>query len=425
MLKDSLKWMIITLTALVMIAGGVFLIVFALSGEAEAPVPSAPPAAATDTPLPTATPTPSPVPTPAPADLPAATDAPDAMRARAQEILSGMTLEQKVGQLVMFGFSGTTAPSDAFAKLHQTYQVGNYILYGANVQSGDSDGGFDRTARLTYALNTQNASGIPPLISIDVEGGSVVRFRWSPWPSSARTLGRRDDPDEARTQFLSIGRALRDVGINMNLAPVLDVAQDPMSTFLKTRIISSDAEIASRIGAAIIEGLADANCLSTAKHFPGHGGTNADSHESTPVVSRSAEELTSYDLVPFQAAVDAGVDVVLVGHLSFPALDSSDIATQSSIIITDLLRTSMGFTGIVMSDDFRMAGLTSRYEPGAAAVRFLLSGGDLILCGAQAERQTLILDALLAAARDGTLPESRIDESVTRILLKKLAVCDW
>ena len=211
----------------------------------------------------------------------------------------------------------------------------------------------------------------------------------------------------------------------MNLAPVLDVSEDPMRTFLTTRIISSDEAIVASIGVSIIEGLHDAGCLATAKHFPGHGGTRADSHATTPVIRRSAASLSSYDLVPFAAAIDAGVDVVLVAHILYPALDEAQIATLSPAIITDLLRGQLGFDGIVLSDDFRMGGLTGQCGVGEAAVRFLLAGGDLILCGPQHEAQREIMEALLAAASDGTLSQARIDESVARILKKKMQVTGW
>lgn len=181
----------------------------------------------------------------------------------------------------------------------------------------------------------------------------------------------------------------------------------------------------SDIGAAIIAGLHDAGCLSAAKHFPGHGGTSADSHATTPVVDKSADELFEYDLVPFAAAVEAGVDVVLVAHIRYPALDPENIASLSPAIIGGLLREELGFDGIVMSDDFRMGGLTSQCPAGEAAVRFLLAGGDLILCGPRHDLQREIMDALLAAAADGTLSEARIDESVLRIVQKKMQVTGW
>lgn len=420
MLQKSLKWMILTLLLAGLLIGGAVWLVSALR-DAPAAAQASPSAVQPGVSA-TATPTGQ---SPTPAVTPAPTATPMSEEARLAQWVAGLPVEEKLGQLVMFGGSGASSVSDAFSDVLETYCVGNAVLYGTNVAQGDADGGFSRAARLTAALRNTCRSEIPMLISIDVEGGSVVRFRWSLWPSSAQALGARDDPDAAYQQFRTIGETLLETGINLNLAPVLDVAPDPDDTFLGTRIISSDAVVTSDIGAAIITGLHDAGCLSAAKHFPGHGGTSADSHATTPVVDKSADELFEYDLVPFAAAVEAGVDVVLVAHIRYPALDAENIASLSPAIIGGLLREELGFDGIVMSDDFRMGGLTSQCPAGEAAVRFLLAGGDLILCGPRHDLQREIMDALQAAAADGTLSEARIDESVLRIVQKKMQVTGW
>lgn len=361
----------------------------------------------------TAEPTPTPIPAPATAEE------------WVEQYMATMTTQEKLGQLVMFGFSGTTDVQDPFYDLWDSYAVGNAILYGPNVKSGNNDGGFGQTQALTAKIALAVNNEIPPLIGIDVEGGSVVRFRWNPQPVSARSLGRRRDTGYAAQQFQTIGEKLVSVGINIDLAPVLDVSENPMDTFLETRIISEDAGITAAIGSAIIEGLHQGGCLSCAKHFPGHGGTNEDSHAVTPVIDKSLETLQSYDLVPFVSAIESGVDAIMVAHVLYPALDGTDIATMSKPIITDMLRGEMGFEGLIVSDDFRMDGLTTRYEVGDAAVRFILAGGDIIICGAVSEKQQTIVEALNNAAADGSLTQARIDESVKRVLLKKLSLGTW
>lgn len=424
MIRDSLKWMLLTLLlAGIFIAAGLLFVLPAI-----APAVSPAPVQPTDEILPIATPQPTETQppatdTPAPEDTPQPTEEPS-LSDRLDAYIAGMSTEEKLGQLVMFGFSGTSSVSSEFAGIMDDYHIGNVILYGYNIVSEDGDGGFSRCARLTQSVIQANTTGIPLLISTDVEGGTVVRFRWSPWPSSARTLGKKNDTDKAYSQFVTIGSALHDVGINMDLAPVLDVAESPESSFLGTRIISARSEVAARIGAAIIEGLGDGGVLSTAKHFPGHGAAAADSHNTTPVINRTLSQLWNYDLIPFAAAVEADVDAVLVGHLLFPDIDD-DIASMSSVFINDLLRGEMGFDGLVISDDFRMAGLTKRYSVEDAAVQFLLAGGDIILCGPQHDRQRTIMDALQAAAADGTLSQARMDQSVRRVLLAKMKVTDF
>ncbi len=375
------------------------------------------PQAETPTPSPEASITPEPTPSPIP--IPATAEE------WVERYMTTMSTQEKLGQLVIFGFSGTTDVQNPFREIWSNFSVGNAILYGPNVKSGNNDGGFGQTKALTAQIAQRVNQEIPPLVAIDVEGGSVVRFRWNPQPVSARSLGRRRDADYAKEQFQTIGSKLVSVGINLDLAPVLDVSENPMDTFLETRIISEDASITSAIGSAIIEGLHAGGCLSCAKHFPGHGGTTEDSHAVTPVVNKTLEELEGYDLLPFESAIASGVDAIMVAHLLYPALDTTDIATMSKPILTDYLRGQMGFENLIISDDFRMEGLTTRYEVGDAAVRFILAGGDMIICGAVSEKQQAIMDALNTAAAEGLLTQERIDESVKRVLLKKLSLGTW
>jgi len=375
------------------------------------------PQAETPTPSPEASITPEPTPSPIP--IPATAEE------WVERYMTTMSTQEKLGQLVIFGFSGTTDVQNPFREIWSNFSVGNAILYGPNVKSGNNDGGFGQTKALTAQIAQRVNKEIPPLVAIDVEGGSVVRFRWNPQPVSARSLGRRRDADYAKEQFQTIGSKLVSVGINLDLAPVLDVSENPMDTFLETRIISEDASITSAIGSAIIEGLHEGGCLSCAKHFPGHGGTTEDSHAVTPVVNKTLEELEGYDLLPFESAIASGVDAIMVAHLLYPALDTTDIATMSKPILTDYLRGQMGFENLIISDDFRMEGLTTRYEVGDAAVRFILAGGDMIICGAVSEKQQAIMDALNTAAAEGLLTQERIDESVKRVLMKKLSLGTW
>ncbi len=381
---------------------------------------SAPDATPEPTELPTEAPTEAPteVPTPEPTEEPTQAE-------RLSSYIDSMTDEELIGQLCMFGFSGTKHISSEFSGILETYRIGCVILYGQNMERGNRDGGFAQCAELTDSVRAANRSEIPLLISTDVEGGSVTRFKWKKTLDSARTLGKKGDFDRARTQFAYIGEGLQSAGINVDLAPVLDVAKKPDEHFLGKRIISSDADTTGEIGVACIEGLHEAGCLSIVKHFPGHGAVNTDSHEQTPVVSKSLDSLTAYELAPFREALKNGADGVMVAHISYPAIDDEHIASQSWIFITELLRSEYGFDGIVMSDDFRMAGIRKQTSLDKAAVQFLLAGGDLILCGANHSYQKKILDGLYGAVADGTIDRERLKESVFRILSAKLRVTDW
>ncbi len=379
------------------------------------------------TPEPIVTPTPNitPAPSATPSATPTAETIPQTTEEWVDAYMTNMPMDEKLGQLIMFGFSGTSDFTGTYKQVVQSYHVGNLILYGANIKRTNSDGGFALCKKLTSAVTDQLTTDIPPLISIDVEGGSVTRFNWGSQPVSARSLGRRRDADYAFEQFAAIGAQLISVGINLDLAPVLDVSENPMDTFLETRIISEDATITAAIGASIIDGLHSVNCLSAAKHFPGHGGTTEDSHDTTPVIDRTLEELENYDLLPYYAAIESDVDAIMLAHVRYTALDETDIASMSESIITGLLREQLGFDGLVLSDDFRMDGLTNLYSVADAAVQFILAGGDIIVCGADVDRQSAIIESLHTAAEDGRLSEERIDESVKRVLMKKAEMCGW
>lgn len=371
-------------------------------------------ATATPTTEPTAAPTPTPTPTPSPTPIPD--------EVRLMQYVESLTTEQKIGQVCMFGFNGTNTVSDTFADMMDTYSIGNAILYGHNVSRGDSDGGFARCAALTESVQEAHSGFFPLLISIDVEGGSVTRFSWGSTLSSARTLGNKNDWDKAFSQFSYVGSSLSEIGISIDLAPVLDISHDPESSFLGKRILSSDPEIVTNMGIASIEGLRDGNCLAFCKHYPGHGAASTDSHDAVPYSTVSETEFYEYHLAPFRAAVEHGVDGILVNHVCYENIDPNHIASQSHILIHDLLREELGYDGVVMSDDFRMAALRKSATLGEAAVTFLRAGGDLILCGANHSYQTEILEGLREAVSDGTLPMERLNESVYRILKLK---CDY
>ena len=360
----------------------------------------------------TVTAEPTPEPTPAPTLSP---------EERLYAYIAGMTDAEKIGQLCMFGFSGTKEISADFKNILQEYRIGNVILYGQNVSRTNGDGGFSQCKKLTDSVKSANLSEIPLLVSIDVEGGRVTRFRWKKTLSSAQSLGKKDDAARAREQFQYIAEGLLSAGINVDLAPCLDVAKNPSLTFLNNRIISSDEEIAARIGLACVEGLHDGGCLSIVKHFPGHGATTADSHEGTPVVSKTYEELMRYELVPFREALTEA-DAVMVAHISYPEIDEAHIASQSYMFITEILRGELCFDGIVMSDDFRMEGLRKQTSLQKGAVQFILAGGDLILCGANHSYQREILKGLTEAVENGTIGEDRLNESVYRILSAKMRI---
>ncbi len=390
-----------------------------------APEASAPVIHTTASPAPVKTAAPTPVPTEPPTPEPTATPAPTlSPEERLYQYVDTLPVEEKIGQLCMFGFAGTETISTEFKKILKEYRIGSVILYGQNMVRSNPDGGFSQCLKLTDSVRAASDSEIPLLISTDVEGGSVTRFHWRKSLLSARSLGKKDDPDLAAEQFCAIAEGLLGAGINVDLAPCLDVSVDPDGSFLKNRILSSDADTAARIGAACIEGLHEGGCLSIVKHFPGHGATNTDSHKATPVTERTLDELYGYELVPFAEAAGTA-DGVMVAHILYPNVDGAHIASQSRVFITEILREQLGFQGFVMSDDYRMAGLRDQISPKDGAVQFILAGGDLILCGANHTYQRQILSGLYEAVEDGTISRERLNESVCRILSAKMRATGW
>ena len=367
-----------------------------------------------DKPEPTLEPTPQPTPEPTPEPTPAPTPQPTPADP-IERIIASMSDRELIGQMVMIGFSGQSDMSEDAKSLMKEYAVGNVILFGWNTNT------FAQTKKLTEKIRSYNATDIPLTIGIDIEGGSVTRFRgqWKPFISSAKKLGEVNDPERVFNQYKRIGEQLKEIGINLNLAPVMDIAPNPSATFLGNRMFGSKPEKVAPLVVEAVKGLQAGGIASMGKHFPGHGNTAADSHHTLPVLKATLEEMETYELVPFQAAIDAGLDAMLVAHLSYPNVDPDYITSISPTIITDLLRNTMGFEGVVFSDDMRMRGIRGKYSVGEAAVLHILAGGDVVLIGMHKSLQTEVLYSLYQALQDGRLTRERLEESVRRILRMK------
>lgn len=391
----------------------------ALNTDAPAVTPAVP-TAATPMPEPTpeATPTPQPTPQPTPTPLPTPEPTPqDPIEQR----IAAMSDRELIGQMVMIGFSGQRDMDEKSISLMEKYYVGNVILFGWNTNT------FAQTKELTNRIKSHNATDIPLTIGIDIEGGSVTRFKgqWKPFISSAKKLGEANDPERVFEQYKRIGEKLKEIGVNIDLAPVMDIAPHPSSTFLGNRMFGSNADKVAALIRQAVKGLQAGGIAAMGKHFPGHGNTASDSHHTLPVLKATLEEMEDYELVPFQAAIDEGLDAMLVAHLSYPNLDADYITSISPTVITSLLRERMGFDGVVFSDDLRMRGIRNRYSVGEGAVLNILAGGDVVLIGMHYSLQSEVLETLYQAVQDGRLTRERLEESVRRILKMKQAYNDW
>ncbi|MDN3238908.1 glycoside hydrolase family 3 protein [Glycomyces tritici] len=348
---------------------------------------------------------------------------------RVETQLAEMSLEDKVGQLFMVyvhGESADTGQADAVASNMERLGAANGAAFIAAFKPGgiiyfDWSNGLsdpDQVAALSNGL--QEASEIPLFIATDQEYGSVVRIGEpaTQFPG-AMPLGATRDTEAARRAAEAAGAELRAMGLNLNFAPDSDVNVDPRNPVIGVRSFSSDPALVAEFTAAQTGGYQAGGVAVAAKHFPGHGDTGTDSHVGLPVITHTAEEWERIDAPPFTAAIDAGTDMVMSGHLQFPALDDSlKPATLSAPILTGLLRERLGFDGVVVTDSLEMEGVRAEYGDERVPVMALQAGVDMLLMPPDFQ---LAFEAVLAAVESGELTEERIDASVRRLLALKAA----
>jgi beta-N-acetylhexosaminidase len=307
------------------------------------------------------------------------------------------------------GFLGTRLPGWLRDRLQAG--LGGVCLFGPNIES------FPQLHALTAAIYAANPHA---LVAIDEEGGDVTRLFHqvgSPFPGNA-VLGRIDDLDATRNAAAQIGWELRLAGVHVDFAPDADINSNPDNPVIGVRSFGISPERVAEHTAAWIAGLQSTGVAATAKHFPGHGDTSQDSHVSLPVVDRSMQELRQRELVPFAAAIDAGTRLVMTSHILLPQLDPEQPATLSYDILTGLLRTELGFSGVIVSDALDMAGASAGRGIPAAAVQALRAGCDLLCLGtANTDQQlTEIEQAVSSAVAEGSLRTARVTDAANRVL---------
>ena len=332
---------------------------------------------------------------------------PDPIAARAQELLDGMTLEEKVGQMFI-----ARCPETDAAQLAADYHLGGYILFGRDFK--------DKTAEqvTTDIQSCQDAAEIPLLIAVDEEGGTVNRvssnpnLRSSPF-RSPQSLYSEGGLELVRSDAQEKCRLLESLGININFAPVCDVSQDP-ADFIYDRTLGRDAQETSQYVAAVVETMAEEGMGSVLKHFPGYGN-NTDTHTGVAYDDRPYDTFLTSDFLPFQAEIAAGADMVLVSHNIVSAMDEASPASLSPEVHR-VLREDLGFTGVIVTDDLVMDGVRDFAGDDEAAVLAVQAGNDLLCC---TDFQTQV-PAVLAAVESGEITEEQIDAAVLRVLTMKL-----
>ncbi|MEW5742462.1 MAG: beta-N-acetylhexosaminidase [Myxococcota bacterium] len=331
-----------------------------------------------------------------------------------QALLAGMTLEEKVGQLMMVGFKGQ-AVDDEVAALVRGRRVGGVCLFNRNLADAP------QIAKLNDDLRALMADAVPPFLAVDQEGGSVVRVDdGNVVLPGNMVLGAARDEGLAYEAGRAQGEDLWRLGFNMNLAPVLDVNSNPMNPVIGVRAFGDDVKLVASLGAAFVRGQQDAAIVTVAKHFPGHGAVDADSHRRLPVVKAPLSQVWS-QLEPFEAAMKAGLDGMMTAHIATPALTGDDTpATLSPRVLGTVLRQQLGFHGLVVTDELEMDAIDARWGVGRAAVLAINAGADMVLVPWRSEKKLEVWEALVLAARSGELPQARLDDAVLRILEVKV-----
>lgn len=314
-----------------------------------------------------------------------------------------------VGTL-MPGFVGTTVP--AWVEREYAAGLASVCLYGANVL------GPDQLAQLCASLRS-----VAPdlLVAVDEEGGDVTRLHYptgSTQPGNA-LLGRLDDTALTRDSASAIGRELTAYGINLDLAPVVDVNSADENPVIGVRSFGADASHVARHSAAYVEGVQSVGVAACAKHFPGHGDTVTDSHHALPRVHVEAHVLDARELEPFRAAIEADVACIMTSHVVVSAIDAERPATFSPAVLGDVLRGRLGFDGVIVSDALDMAGASAETGIPEAAVRALVAGCDLLCVGSETTEDCYlaVVEAVVEAAASGRLPVARLEDAAARVAL--------
>ena len=317
-----------------------------------------------------------------------------------------LTLEQKVGQILIFGFKGQTLDQNLQNKIQQL-KPGGLIFFKRNISS------LEQLKKLNQSI--QQISEIPVLTMLDQEGGNASRLPLGFTPPSSWSLGQTHIQKAAFIAGQFTGEILKDVGIHLNLAPVYDISKENSASFLGTRVFSTDVALGSQSANAFAEGLLRAHVIPTAKHFPGHGMASGDSHKILPE-AYSSTELESFKKF-FQVK---GTKAVMMAHVAYPHLDPSGApASLSYPIVTNLLREKLQYKDLIITDDLEMSGVEDVAPLGERVVQAFEAGCDMIMIAWSEGAQKVAYQKLLAAVRSGRISEKRLDQSVARILRAK------
>ena len=342
----------------------------------------------------------------------------ESINKKVEDKISTMTLEEKVGQMMFYGVNGTNV-DDKVVNLFEDQHAGGIILYGHRNFWGSS---LDNNVKYVNSIkkaNRQN-SDIPLFIGFDEEGGSMSQLPQELMRTPSKgELGNTNDSSLASGIGAGTAKKLKLLGINTDFGTVLDINTNKNNPIIGVRSYGSTKEKVTEFGINELKAIQNEGVIPTVKHFPGHGDTEVDSHLGLPSLNHDLNRLKSTELVPFQTAMNNGVDMVMTAHIMLPQIDKEYPATMSKKILTDLLRDEMGYKGVIITDDLEMQAISKNWDLGEAAIKSVEAGADILLVCHTIENQQKVYNAVVQGVNDGKIDENRIDESVRRILRLK------
>jgi beta-N-acetylhexosaminidase len=319
---------------------------------------------------------------------------------------------RRVGQRFMIGFHGMEASADV-KRLIREFGVGHVILFARNVASPEQVAELDRELQETAR---DAGHDLPLMIAVDQEGGRVARMGppWTVW-APLRALGRIGSEDLARRMGAALAAECAAVGIRCDFAPIMDVDTNPSNPIIGNRSFGDDPDLVGRLGVAMIEGLQSGKVVASAKHFPGHGDTDLDSHLALPVVEHGRSRLYDVEIRPFRRAIAAKVATIMMAHVLYPELDPELPASLSTAVVDGILRRELGYGGVVFTDDLEMKAVAGRWTPDTSAVLAMRASCDIVPVCQSHDAQVRALEGAVRAAESGEVPFKAMDDSLARI----------
>lgn len=337
---------------------------------------------------------------------------------QAGEMVAGMTIEEKVGQMFMLDFR--KIKGEAVTRIHEEIvETIRKVVPGGIILFEENTVDAHQTRRLIEDFQ-RSSPKIPLFVAVDQEGGAVTRMKYATTMPGNMALGATGDEGLAYRAARMLGKELKALGFNLNFAPVIDVNNNPGNPIIGVRSFGSDPDLVSRMGLKFMKGLNDAGIISAVKHFPGHGDTGVDSHIDLPTIAHDMERLNSVELKPYIAMIKHQAEMIMTAHITFPAIEENPElqipSTLSARCLTGLLREQMGFQGVIITDALDMKAITKRYGQCQAAEMAILAGADILLMPREID---VTIPYIIQQVKRGNIPETRIDAAVQRILALK------